>query len=115
MELKLPQRTLKIEIDCRSFSAAQVREFSRSRATHQFTLDEYASMSWLEGRRFEEIIGMRRFRLKRTPYVYASNVLKFINTALWGPCRADRRRPQRHAPARCGRACSGSTGNSNTL
>ena len=82
MELKLPQRTLKIEIDCRSFSAAQVREFSRSRATHQFTLDEYASMSWLEGRRFEEIIGMRRFRLKRTPNVYASNVLKFINTAL---------------------------------
>ena len=71
----------RIEIDCFHHTARWVEEFSEGTPYHHFTLDLIASAAWLNGCRFEEVIGMRRFKLRREPNVYSKAVLRLTSTA----------------------------------
>jgi hypothetical protein len=72
---------LKVQIDCRTRRAAFVDEFTGNTDYHHFKLDTFASGEWLNGKRFEEIIGMRRFTLRRVPNAYKPDVLRMMSTA----------------------------------
>jgi L-ascorbate metabolism protein UlaG (beta-lactamase superfamily) len=73
---------LKIEIDCRTHQADWVEKFTECVPYHHFKLDSSSSGYWLNGGRFEEVIGMRRFTLKRVPNVYSKEMLRFVGTAI---------------------------------
>jgi L-ascorbate metabolism protein UlaG (beta-lactamase superfamily) len=81
VELNYLGELLRIEIDCWHRSARWVDEFSVGMAFHHFRLDPIASGCWLNGGRFEEVIGMRRFTLRREPNIYCKEVLRLISTA----------------------------------
>lgn len=59
-----------------------VSEFRSENPFYCFKLGLDASMRWISGSSFEEIIGTRRFELMRQPDEYRPDVLKFINTVL---------------------------------
>lgn len=82
IELNYLGERLRVEIDFSNHSARWVNDFSGDKGFHQFKLDPIASGYWLNGGRFEEVIGMRRFTLRRQPNVYNKDVLRLISTAL---------------------------------
>jgi len=71
-----------IEIDCLDHRAGHVAQFTPQRPMHRFRLDAISSAEWLNGKRFEEVIGMRRFTLRREPNLYLPEVLKIVNTVV---------------------------------
>lgn len=71
---------LMLEISCSDAEAKWVKEFGATLPYHHFQLDPIASGEWLNGKRFEEIIGMRRFTLEREPNEYAPDILKIVHT-----------------------------------
>jgi L-ascorbate metabolism protein UlaG (beta-lactamase superfamily) len=71
---------LLIEVDCLDYRARRAEQVNTARAYHHFKLDQVASADWLNGKRFEEVIGMRRFTVKRVPNLYLPNLLRLINT-----------------------------------
>ena len=81
VELNYLGEHLLVEIDCLNLSARWVTEFSGDKGYHHFKLDQIASGCWLNGGRFEEVIGMRRFTLRREPNIYCKEVLRLISTA----------------------------------
>lgn len=80
IDLYYQEEDLKLEIDCRAAKATWVMDFSDKTPYHHFRLDPIASGEWLNGRRFEEIIGMRRFTLERVPNVYSPDILRLVGT-----------------------------------
>jgi L-ascorbate metabolism protein UlaG (beta-lactamase superfamily) len=82
VELEYLEEHLLIEIDCLHLSARWVTEFSGETGYHHFKLDPVASGYWLNGGRFEEVIGMRRFTLRREPNIYSKKVLRLISTVI---------------------------------
>ena len=70
----------RVEIDLLDYRPRLVEQFTAGRPVHRFTLDGISSSEWLNGKRFEEVIGMRRFTLLREPNLYLPDVLKIINT-----------------------------------
>ena len=81
-ELHYLGQTILVEIDCMNYVATIVPAFATGRNVHRFRLDDISSAEWLNGKRFEEIIGMRRFTLLREPNLYLPDVLKIINTVV---------------------------------
>ncbi|HEX8605422.1 MAG TPA: MBL fold metallo-hydrolase [Pseudoduganella sp.] len=81
-ELPRDQGLLRVEVDCLDCQARVVPEFTEGRPIHRFRLDAVSAAEWLSGKRFEFIIGMRRFTLLREPNQYLPEVLKIINTAV---------------------------------
>lgn len=81
-ELHYLGQTILVEIDCMIYVATIVPAFATGRHVHRFRLDDISSAEWLNGKRFEEIIGMRRFTLLREPNLYLPDVLKIINTVV---------------------------------
>ena len=77
----LGQRVM-VEVDCLSYQARAVERFDDSRPYHHFKLDPVSAALWLNGKRMEVIIGMRRFTLRREPNLYLPDVLKVVNTVL---------------------------------
>ena len=77
----LGQRVM-IEVDCLDYQARAVDRFDDSRPDHHFKLDPVSAALWLNGKRMEVIIGMRRFTLRREPNLYLPDVLKIVNTVL---------------------------------
>ena len=73
---------LKVEIDCLRHDARWVDEFTEAVKYHHFKLDPIASGYWLNGGRFEEVVGMRRFTLERVPDVYSKDVLRVAGTVI---------------------------------
>jgi L-ascorbate metabolism protein UlaG (beta-lactamase superfamily) len=71
-----------IEIDCSSLQAKYVSEYSREFDYHQYMLDDVASGYWLNGKRFEEIVGMRKFKIRRVPNTYSKDVIKLTMTVI---------------------------------
>jgi len=71
-----------IEIDCRDYRAQLVEAFDDARPYHHFKFDPVASADWLNGKSFEEIIGMRRFTAKRVPDLYLPDLLRLLNTVI---------------------------------
>lgn len=71
-----------VEIDCLNYQARLVERFTGERPVHRFRLDQVSSAEWLGGKRFEEVIGMRRFTLRREPNLYLPDVLKIVNTVV---------------------------------
>jgi L-ascorbate metabolism protein UlaG (beta-lactamase superfamily) len=82
IELDYLNEIWKIEIDCKIYRASLVSQFDLDRPYHHFKLDQISSGEWLNGKRFEEIIGMRRFTLKREPNLYLPDILKLVNTVI---------------------------------
>lgn len=82
IETNFGSEVLKVEVDCRKLQACWVDVFTANIDFHQFTLDPVSSGMWLSGRRFEEVIGTRRFRVRREPNVYSKDVLRLLNTLL---------------------------------
>ena len=82
VELDYLGETLRVEIDCFKQTACWIKKFTDCLEFHQFNLDPVASGLWLNGKRFEEIIGTRRFRALRHPNIYNKEVLRIINTIL---------------------------------
>lgn len=80
IELDYLGENLKLQINCSAATADWVDGFSGDLPFHQFRLDPIASGEWLNGRRFEEIIGMRRFTVERVPNDYAPDVLRIVHT-----------------------------------
>jgi hypothetical protein len=80
MELSYFDQIILIEIDCLKKVANLVDQFTTKTNFHHYKLDHIASGYWLNGRRFEEIIGMRRFRIKRVPNIYSQEMIKFTTT-----------------------------------
>jgi len=73
---------VRIEIDCLSYRARLVDAFDDARPYHHFKFDPVGSADWLNGKRFEEIIGMRRFTVKRVPDLYLPDLLRLLNTVI---------------------------------
>jgi len=82
VELIYFNQTILIEIDCSKKIAKIVDQFTTKTNYHYNKLDHIASGYWLNGKRFEEIIGMRRFRIKRVPNLYSPEMIKFTTTVL---------------------------------
>ena len=82
LELNYLNELLRIEIDLDSHVSRFVDRFSEGKPYHHFTLDPIASGLWLNGSRFEEIIGSRRFTLRREPNVYSKDVLRIVSTII---------------------------------
>lgn len=82
VEMNYLDEHLRVEIDCQQHSARWVDEFSGDKNYHHFKLDSIASGCWLNGGRFEEVIGMRRFTLRREPNIYSKDILRLISTAI---------------------------------
>jgi L-ascorbate metabolism protein UlaG (beta-lactamase superfamily) len=82
MELSYFDKTILIEIDCLKKLAKLVDQFTTKTNYHHYKLDHIASGYWLNGKRFEEIIGMRRFRIKRVPNLYSQEMIKFTTTVI---------------------------------
>lgn len=82
VELNYLGERSRVEIDCLHHSARWVDEFSGDMAYHHFKLDPIASGTWLNGGRFEEVIGMRRFTLRREPNIYCKDVLRLTSTVI---------------------------------
>jgi L-ascorbate metabolism protein UlaG (beta-lactamase superfamily) len=80
MDLDYRGERLLIEVDCLDYRARRAEQVNTARAYHHFKLDQVASADWLNGKRFEEVIGMRRFTVKRVPNLYLPNLLRLINT-----------------------------------
>jgi hypothetical protein len=80
MDLDYRGGRVQIEIDCLSYQARAVDQFTEGRPFHHFKLDQVASSDWLNGDRFEEIIGTRRFTVKRVPDLYLPDLLRLLNT-----------------------------------
>jgi L-ascorbate metabolism protein UlaG (beta-lactamase superfamily) len=72
----------KVEVDCMLHDVRWVDEFTEAVSYHHFKLDPIASGYWLNGGRFEEVIGMRRFTLERVPNVYSKDVLRVAGTVI---------------------------------
>lgn len=81
-ELDYLGQHIQVEIDCLDYRALLVSAFTAGRPVHRFRLDEISSAEWLNGKRFEEVIGMRRFTLRREPNLYLPDVLKIVNTVV---------------------------------
>lgn len=81
-ELTYLGQPILVEIDCMNYVPTIVPAFATGRNVHRFRLDEISSAEWLNGKRFEEIIGMRRFTLMREPNLYLPDVLKIFNTVV---------------------------------
>lgn len=81
-ELQGEHGLLRVEVDCLDYRARIVDAFTEGRALHRFRLDAVSSAEWLSGKRFETIIGMRRFTLLRQPNLYLPDVLKIANTVI---------------------------------
>ncbi|MRW94375.1 hypothetical protein GJ699_30820 [Duganella sp. FT80W] len=80
MDLDYRGGRVQIEIDCLNYQARAVDQFTDGRPFHHFKLDQVASSDWLNGDRFEEIIGTRRFTVKRVPDLYLPDLLRLLNT-----------------------------------
>jgi len=74
--------SIKIEIDCTRNAVRRVSEFKLCKPYHLFKLDAISGGIWLNGGRFEEVIGTRRFTLRRVPNIYSKEVLRFLSTAI---------------------------------
>jgi L-ascorbate metabolism protein UlaG (beta-lactamase superfamily) len=72
----------KVEVDCLRHEARWVDEFTEGVPYHHFKLDPISSGYWLNGGRFEEVVGMRRFTLKRVPNIYSKDVLRVVGTVI---------------------------------
>lgn len=81
-ELQGDQGLLRVEVDCLDYQARSAEQFTEGRPVDRFRLDAVSSAEWLGGKRFEEIIGMRRFTLLREPNLYLPQVLKIVNTVV---------------------------------
>jgi len=81
-ELTYRNEAIRVEADCLTYRARLVETFTAGRPLHLFRLDPVSSALWLNGQRFEEIIGMRRFTLQRVPNLYLPDVLKIVNTVV---------------------------------
>lgn len=81
-ELDYLGQQILVEIDLLTYQAGLVHHFTEGRPVHRFRLDEISSAEWLNGKRFEEIIGKRRFTLRREPNLYLPDVLKIVNTVV---------------------------------
>jgi hypothetical protein len=73
---------INFEIDCLRKKAEIVDFFSDQNPFHRYKLDPEASVLWLEGLRLEEIIGMRKFTLKRSPNIFMPDILKITMTII---------------------------------
>jgi hypothetical protein len=82
LELNYCNKVILIEIDCLCKIATLVSSYTSNTNYHHFKLDSIASGHWLNGKRFEEIIGMRRFRLKRVPNIYSKDLIRLVSTVL---------------------------------
>lgn len=71
-----------VEVDLDTHEARWVEQYTEGKPYHHFKLDPIASGSWLNGGRFEEVIGSRRFTLKREPNIYSKDVLRIIGTVI---------------------------------
>lgn len=80
MDLEYRGGKVRVEIDCLTYHAQAVELFTEGRPFHHFKLDPVASSDWLNGDRFEEIIGTRRFTVKRVPDLYLPDLLRLLNT-----------------------------------
>ncbi len=80
VDLQYLGEPLKVEIDCQARSARWVDRFSEGLAYHHFKLDPLASGVWLNGGRLEEVIGTRRFTLRRVPNIYSKSILRLVST-----------------------------------
>jgi L-ascorbate metabolism protein UlaG (beta-lactamase superfamily) len=82
IELKYLGENILIEIDCINRNANFVDHFSTDFNYHHYILDEIASGYWLNGKRFEEIIGMRKFKIRRVPNIYVKEIIKLTMTVI---------------------------------
>ena len=82
VELLYLEEKIRIEVDCFKKSARCVEEFSDCLEFHQFNLDPVASGLWLNGKRFEEILGTRRFTVLRQPNIHNKEILRIVSTIL---------------------------------
>lgn len=82
VELEYLNESIFIEIDCNKLQAQRVSRFTTVDNYHHFKLDHVASGHWLNGKRFEEIIGMRRFKLKRVPNIYSKELIRMATTII---------------------------------
>lgn len=80
MDLNYRGGKVLIEIDCLTYKARAVDSFTEGRPYHHFKLDPVASSDWLNGDAFLEILGTRRFTLKRVPDLYLPDLLRLVNT-----------------------------------
>ena len=80
IELRLADEIRRLEINCATRQANWVQSYTEGMDYHHFKLDPVSSGVWLSGRRLEEVIGMRRFTLKRVPNVYSKTILKSVST-----------------------------------
>lgn len=80
VELRLADETRKLEINCATREARWVQAYTDGVDYHHFKLDPVSSDVWLSGGRLEEVIGMRRFTLRRVPNVYSKTILKLVST-----------------------------------
>nr|WP_315254274.1 MBL fold metallo-hydrolase [uncultured Duganella sp.] len=82
MELQHRGSKVLLEIDCAVYRAQLVTAFTPDRPYHHFKVDAVASSEWLNGKRFEEVIGMRRFTVRRVPNLYLPNLLRLLSTVI---------------------------------
>ncbi|MYM70390.1 hypothetical protein GTP45_26810 [Pseudoduganella sp. FT55W] len=82
MELSYRGDKILVEIDLMTYRAQLVTEFTPGRPYHHFKVDPVASAEWLSGKRFEEVIGSRRFTLKRVPNLYLPDLLRLLSTVI---------------------------------
>jgi L-ascorbate metabolism protein UlaG (beta-lactamase superfamily) len=82
VELEYLREPCRVEIDLDTHRASFVDEFTIGKPYHQFNLDPIASGMWLNGCRFEEVVGSRRFTLRRVPNIYSKDVLRIIGTVI---------------------------------
>ncbi|MYM25461.1 hypothetical protein GTP46_22785 [Duganella sp. FT135W] len=80
MDMDYRGSKVRVEIDCLTYTASVVDHFTEGRPFHHFKLDKVASSDWLNGDSFLEILGTRRFTLKRVPDLYMPDLLRLVNT-----------------------------------
>lgn len=80
VELQLAEGASRLEINCATREARWVQVYTDGVDYHHFKLDPVSSGVWLSGGRLEEVIGMRRFTLKRVPNVYSKSILRLVST-----------------------------------
>lgn len=80
VDLEYLGETMRLEIDCARCTARWVDRFTEGADYHHFKLDPLSSGIWLNGGRMEEVIGTRRFTLKRVPNVHSRSILRLVST-----------------------------------
>ncbi len=80
IELQRANGPHRLEIDCAVREARWVQSYTEGIDYHHFKLDPVSSGVWLGGGRLEEVIGTRRFTLRRVPNVYSKSILRLVST-----------------------------------